>query len=103
MELEELETQAERIERRRTIGFKEISSINQRNRELTLKQAEEAILKEAREAAMSREEDPFTRIQSKPVIASKSYLERLRNQRVSSLPFFLYPLYPFLLPTVFPS
>ncbi|KAM7539942.1 hypothetical protein Aperf_G00000042685 [Anoplocephala perfoliata] len=82
MELEELETQAERIERRRTVGFKEISSINQRNRELTLKQAEEAILKEAREAAMSHEEDPFTRIQSKPVIASKSYLERLRNQRL---------------------
>nr|CDS22781.1 RNA polymerase associated protein RTF1 [Echinococcus granulosus] len=81
MELDELETQAERIERRRTIGFKAISSINQRNRALSLKQAEEAILKEAKETAESHEVDPFTRIQSKPVIATKSYLERLRNMR----------------------
>eukprot|EP00108_Taenia_solium_P001765 TsM_000121500 transcript=TsM_000121500 gene=TsM_000121500 len=81
MELDELETQAERIERRRTIGFKAISSINQRNRALSLKQAEEAILKEARETAESHEVDPFTRIQSKPVIATKSYLERLRSMR----------------------
>ncbi|VDD83051.1 unnamed protein product [Mesocestoides corti] len=81
MELDELETQAERIERRRTIGFKAISSINQRNRALSLKQAEEAIMKDARDTANSREEDPFTRIQSTPVIATKSYLERLRNMR----------------------
>ncbi|VDM19927.1 unnamed protein product [Hydatigera taeniaeformis] len=84
MELDELETQAERIERRRTIGFKAISSINQRNRALSLKQAEEAILKEARETAESNEVDPFTRIQSQPVIATKSYLERLRNMRNGS-------------------
>ena len=84
MELDELESQAERLERRRTIGFKAISSINQRNRALSLKQAEEAIMKEAKETANSREEDPFTRIQSKPVIASKSYLQRLRDLRVST-------------------
>uniref|UniRef100_A0A0X3PUE6 Plus3 domain-containing protein n=1 Tax=Schistocephalus solidus TaxID=70667 RepID=A0A0X3PUE6_SCHSO len=81
LELDELETQAEKIERKRTIGFKSITSINQRNRELSVKQAEEAIIKEAQEAALSREEDPFTRIQSKPVIVTKSYLEKLRNKR----------------------
>ncbi|BHF60790.1 RNA polymerase-associated protein rtf1 [Sparganum proliferum] len=81
LELDELETQAEKIERKRTIGFKSITSINQRNRELSVKQAEEAIMKESQEAALSREEDPFTRIQSKPVIVTKSYLEKLRNKR----------------------
>ncbi|VDO04732.1 unnamed protein product [Rodentolepis nana] len=80
-DIEELESQAERIERKRTVGFKEISSINQKNRELTLKRVEEALLKEAREAAESKEEDPFTRIQSQPVIASKEYLQRLRKER----------------------
>ena len=96
MELDELETQAERLERRRTIGFKAISSINQRNRALSLKQAEEAIMKEAQETANSREEDPFTRIQSKPVIASKSYLQRLRDMRVG-IHISVIPVYFFLL------
>ncbi|VDK78044.1 unnamed protein product, partial [Dibothriocephalus latus] len=82
LELDELETQAEKIERKRTIGFKSITSINQRNRELSVKQAEEAIIKESQEAALSREDDPFTRIQSTPVIVTKSYLEKLRNKRV---------------------
>ncbi|VDL57321.1 unnamed protein product [Hymenolepis diminuta] len=82
-ELEELENRAERIERKRTVGFKEISSINQKNRELTLRRVEEALLKEAKEAAESKEEDPFTRIQSQPVIASKEYLQRLRKERLA--------------------
>nr|CDS28316.1 RNA polymerase associated protein RTF1 [Hymenolepis microstoma] len=82
-DIEELENQAERIERKRTVGFKEISSINQKNRELTLKRVEEALLKEAKEAAESKEEDPFMRIQSQPVIASKEYLQRLRKERLA--------------------
>ncbi len=81
MELEELETQAERIERRRTVGFKSINSINQRNRMLSVQHAEEAIIKDSQDAANSREEDPFMRIQSTPVIVTKSYLERLRNKK----------------------
>lgn len=81
LELDELETQAERIDRRRTIGFKSINSINQRNRILSVKQAEDAIIREAVED-IPRSEDPFTRIQSSPVIVTKSYLERLRRQKV---------------------
>lgn len=93
MELEELENQAERLDRRRTVGFKSINSINQRNRILSVKHAEEAIMKDSQEAANSREEDPFTRIQSKPVIVTKSYLERRRNKKVSGLWFFFLVFY----------
>ncbi|CAH8494353.1 unnamed protein product [Schistosoma mattheei] len=78
-EIEEIESQAERIERRRTLGFKSITSINQRNRALSVQQAEEAIRKESEEALNSKEEDPFTRVHSQPVIVTKKYLEKLTS------------------------
>ncbi|CAH8485801.1 unnamed protein product [Schistosoma turkestanicum] len=81
-EIEEIESQAERIERRRTLGFKSITSINQRNRALSVQQAEEAIRKESEEALNSKEEDPFTRVHSQPVIVTKKYLENLRHKRL---------------------
>ncbi|CAL8098873.1 unnamed protein product [Calicophoron daubneyi] len=81
LELEEIELQAERIERRRTLGFKSITSINQRNRVLSVQQAEEAIRKESEEAQKSKEDDPYTRIHSQPVIVTKKYLEQLRIKR----------------------
>ncbi|VDQ15638.1 unnamed protein product, partial [Trichobilharzia regenti] len=71
IEIEEIESQAERIERRRTSGFKSITSINQRNRALSVRQAEEAIRQESEEAMKSKEEDPFTRVHSQPVIVTK--------------------------------
>ncbi|CAH8521271.1 unnamed protein product [Heterobilharzia americana] len=82
IEIEEIESQAERIERRRTLGFKSITSINQRNRALSVQQAEEAIRKESEEAMNSKEEDPFTRVHSQPVIVTKKYLENLRHKRL---------------------
>ncbi|KER23421.1 hypothetical protein T265_08694 [Opisthorchis viverrini] len=82
-ELEDIETQAERIDRRRTMGFKSITSINQRNRILSVQQAEEAIRRESREAQKSKEEDPFTRVHSQPVIVTKKYLEQLRHKRIN--------------------
>ncbi|KAH8860008.1 RNA polymerase-associated protein RTF1 isoform 2 [Schistosoma japonicum] len=82
IEIEEIESQAERIERRRTLGFKSITSINQRNRALSVQQAEEAIRKESEEALNSKEEDPFTRVHSQPVIVTKKYLENLRHKRL---------------------
>ncbi|KAF5398874.1 RNA polymerase-associated protein RTF1 [Paragonimus heterotremus] len=85
MELEEVESQAERIDRRRTLGFKSITSINQRNRVLSLQQAEEAIRKESEEAQKSKEEDPFTRVHSQPVIVTKKYLEQLRHKRTGNV------------------
>ena len=85
MELEELESQAERIDRRRTLGFKSITSINQRNRVLSVQKAEEAIRQESEEARRSKEEDPFTRVHSQPVIVTKKYLEELRHKRVCFL------------------
>ncbi|KAF6779547.1 hypothetical protein AHF37_00900 [Paragonimus kellicotti] len=85
MELEEVESQAERIDRRRTLGFKSITSINQRNRVLSLQQAEEAIRKESEEAQKSKEEDPFTRVHSQPVIVTKKYLEQLRHKRTGNI------------------
>ncbi|CAH8608843.1 unnamed protein product [Dicrocoelium dendriticum] len=81
LELEDIESQAERIERRRTLGFKSITSINQRNRMLSLQTAEEAIRKETEEAQNCKEEDPFTRVHSQPVIVTKKYLEQLRYKR----------------------
>nr|CAH8840974.1 unnamed protein product [Trichobilharzia regenti] len=82
IEIEEIESQAERIERRRTSGFKSITSINQRNRALSVRQAEEAIRQESEEAMKSKEEDPFTRVHSQPVIVTKKYLENLRHKRL---------------------
>lgn len=81
-ELEDLESQAERIDRRRTLGFKSITSINQRNRVLSVQQAEEAIRQESEAAQLSNEIDPFTRVHSQPVIVTKKYLEELRHKRV---------------------
>lgn len=89
MELEEVESQADRIDRRRTYGFKSITSINQRNRVLSVQQAEEAIRKESEEALKSNEDDPFTRVHSQPVIVTKKYLEALRHKRVSLVVWFL--------------
>ncbi|VDP75181.1 unnamed protein product [Echinostoma caproni] len=66
LELEDIEAQADKIDRRRTLGFKSITSINQRNRVLSVLQAEEAIRKESEEARNSKEEDPFTRVHSQP-------------------------------------
>ncbi|THD26144.1 RNA polymerase associated protein RTF1 [Fasciola hepatica] len=81
LELEDIEAQADKIDRRRTLGFKSITSINQRNRVLSVLQAEEAIRKESEEARTSKEEDPFTRVHSQPVIVTKKYLEKLRHKR----------------------
>ncbi|KAA0193085.1 RNA polymerase associated protein RTF1, partial [Fasciolopsis buskii] len=81
LELEDIEAQADKIDRRRTLGFKSITSINQRNRVLSVLQAEEAIRKESEEARNSKEEDPFTRVHSQPVIVTKKYLEKLRHKR----------------------
>lgn len=90
LELEDIEAQADKIDRRRTLGFKSITSINQRNRVLSVLQAEEAIRKESEEARNSKEEDPFTRVHSQPVIVTKKYLEKLRHKRVRfGLPFYI--------------
>lgn len=69
--MEDLDREANDIDRRRSQGIKALTYINQRNRERNLANAEEALKEEAKE----REEmerlhggDPFTRLKTRPVL-----------------------------------
>ncbi|KAL3318010.1 RNA polymerase-associated protein rtf1 [Cichlidogyrus casuarinus] len=79
-ELADIDNQVESIERRRTTGFRSIMNINQRNRLESVKQAEDALKREAEEAANAKEDDPYTRIQSRPVIWTKRNFESFKNK-----------------------
>lgn len=69
-EIDELNLKAEKLERKRTTGIKNISYINQRNREITQNHVEKAIeleIEENREWE-KRGGDPFLREPTKPVL-----------------------------------
>lgn len=69
--MEELETRAKEIDRIRTSNIRNVSTINQRNRQDNVKRAEDAFKAETAERKKAKA-DPFTRTRGKPTLVTKS-------------------------------
>ncbi|CAG0904466.1 unnamed protein product [Cyprideis torosa] len=65
-ELNELEEQAEMLDKKRTATLNSIAYINERNRKRNVLESEKAIMEEARSQAGMKVDDPFTRRSTKP-------------------------------------
>ncbi|XP_037293752.1 RNA polymerase-associated protein Rtf1 isoform X2 [Manduca sexta] len=71
--LEELEERASLLDKTRTSSIQSISYINNRNRKLNVEAAEKAIMEEVKANKGKKQDDPFTRRHTKPVMNFKSH------------------------------
>ncbi|CAK1595160.1 unnamed protein product [Parnassius mnemosyne] len=71
--IQELEDRASQLDKTRTSSIQSISYINNRNRKLNVETAEKAIMEEVKANKGKKQDDPFTRRHTKPVMNFKSH------------------------------
>ncbi|XP_045540580.1 RNA polymerase-associated protein Rtf1 [Papilio machaon] len=86
--IQELEDRASQLDKTRTSSIQSISYINNRNRKLNVETAEKAIMEEVKANKGKKQDDPFTRRHTKPVMNFKSHQggrsqELMRNEEAA--------------------
>uniref|UniRef100_A0A1E1WLS4 Plus3 domain-containing protein n=1 Tax=Pectinophora gossypiella TaxID=13191 RepID=A0A1E1WLS4_PECGO len=74
--IQELEERASHLDKTRTSSIQSISYINNRNRKMNVESAEKAIMEEVKANKGKKQDDPFTRRHTKPVMNFKSQSSR---------------------------